>query len=358
MGKKGTKPSKVAALRVAREAQASLPAKVDAVTAMVDSIETVGDARTVARAATAMKELAKQAGLSLDEQNRASRAKLAAMRRGGAMLADLERGEAGRPPDNAPNAGRIISPYRETLAEAELTRGEASRWMRLAAFGDDEWAEVLGSCTDELTTGYVLRQWRREVKVDKPTENATAEAYDDLDALIATGQKFGTVYADPPWLYGNQGTRGATGDHYPGMAVADIAALPISEMVAPDAHLHLWTTNAFLFDAREVIEAWGFTYKSCFVWVKPQMGMGNYWRVSHEFCLLGVRGSAPFASRSEMSWSEWPRGKHSAKPERMYEAIERVSPGPRVELFARREREGWKSWGNGIESDLFSAKAS
>lgn len=184
------------------------------------------------------------------------------------------------------------------------------------------------------------------------------EIVEDLGVLVAAGAKFGTIYADPPWQYGNQGTRGATGDHYPGMLPEEVADFfPMANLARDDAHLHLWTTNAFLFDAREVMEAWGFEYKSVFVWVKPQMGMGNYWRVSHEFCLLGVRGSASFDVHDEMSWAEWDRGRHSAKPGRMYEKIERVSPGPYLELFARRQREGWVSWGNEIEEDLFFQKA-
>lgn len=173
-----------------------------------------------------------------------------------------------------------------------------------------------------------------------------AQAVERLEELPRGG--FGTIYADPPWLYTNQSTRGSTEDHYPGLSPDAIAAMPVARLAAPDAHLHLWTTNAFLFDARQVMEAWGFEYRSCFVWIKPGVGMGNYWRVSHEFCLLGIRGSAPFGSRSEASWREWPRGRHSAKPEPMYDLIEAVSPGPYLELFARCTRKGWTSWGNEV----------
>jgi N6-adenosine-specific RNA methylase IME4 len=84
------------------------------------------------------------------------------------------------------------------------------------------------------------------------------------------------------------------------------------------------------------------------VWVKPQIGMGNYWRVSHEFLLLGVRGSLPFADKSLRNWLEEPRGRHSAKPERVRDLIHKASPGPRLELFARRAVEGWTCWGNEI----------
>lgn len=174
----------------------------------------------------------------------------------------------------------------------------------------------------------------------------------ELDTLIAAGHKFGTVYADPPWLYGNQGTRAATGNHYGGMTVAEIASLPIAELTADAAHLHLWTTNGFLFEARDIIEAWGFTYKSCFVWAKPKIGIGNYWRVSHEFMLLGVKGTAPFQDRSQRSWIECDRGRHSAKPEQVRHIIEKTSPGPRLELFARMASPGWVAWGNETGTSL------
>lgn len=183
---------------------------------------------------------------------------------------------------------------------------------------------------------------------------------DDLDGLAAdveAGNRapFGTVYADPAWQYGNQGTRGSTGDHYVGMTVDDICALPVARLAAEKSHLHLWTTNAFLFDAQRVMEAWGYTYKSCYVWVKPQIGMGNYWRVSHEFMLLGVRGGLTFAANNLRSWGEFRRGQHSAKPEQIRDLIHVSSPGPRIELFARRAVEGWTCWGNEIAREVFAA---
>lgn len=169
--------------------------------------------------------------------------------------------------------------------------------------------------------------------------------------------RFACIYADPAWKYGNQGTRAATDDHYGTMTVDEICALPVREFAADDAHLHLWTTNAFLFEARRVMEAWGFEYKSCFVWVKPQMGIGNYWRVSHEFMLFGLRGDCPFLARDEKSWRELPRGRHSAKPDRIRQMIEKVSPGPRLEMFARDVIEGWNAWGNQLRRNLYTRRA-
>ena len=170
----------------------------------------------------------------------------------------------------------------------------------------------------------------------------------DLRELIAAGKQFGTIYADPPWPYGNQATRASTDNHYATMSVESICNEPVKQLVSAQGHLHLWTTNAFLWDALDVMEAWGFEYKSCFVWVKPQLGIGNYWRVSHEFLLLGVRGGLTFADRSQRSWFEHPRGRHSQKPEAVREMIQRVSSPDYLELYGRKRVAGWTVYGNEV----------
>lgn len=178
---------------------------------------------------------------------------------------------------------------------------------------------------------------------------------EDLDELVQAGLRFGTVYADPPWSYTNKAARGAADNHYPTLSIDEICAQPVAELVESNAHLHLWTTNAFLRDAFEVIEAWGFQYKSCLLWVKPQLGMGNYWRVSHEFLLLGVRGSSPFTDKTRRSWVLNRRTRHSKKPFVFRELIEQVSSGPYLELFGREEhpRTEWTVYGNQVERKLF-----
>lgn len=169
----------------------------------------------------------------------------------------------------------------------------------------------------------------------------------DLSKLVARGETFGCIYADPPWLYDNQGTRASTGNHYGGMTVSELCEMPIRELAAKDAHLHLWTTNAFLFDCPRIFEAWGFEFRSSFVWVKPQMGIGNYWRNSHEILLTAIRGNAKrFNDHSMMSWLECERGRHSAKPERIRHMLEKASPGPNLELFARSVPDNWTAFGN------------
>lgn len=177
----------------------------------------------------------------------------------------------------------------------------------------------------------------------------------NLGVLVEQGAKFSTVYADPPWPYSNTAARGAAEKHYRTLSLEEIRQQPVEDLLCENAHLHLWTTNAFLREAFEVMQAWGFRYKSCLVWIKPQLGMGNYWRVSHEYLLLGVRGKLPFLDRKCRSWVLARRTAHSRKPFVFRGLVERVSPGPYLELYGREEQPntGWTVFGNQVERRLF-----
>ncbi|MCH7688246.1 MAG: hypothetical protein IH899_16450 [Planctomycetes bacterium] len=163
------------------------------------------------------------------------------------------------------------------------------------------------------------------------------------------------MYADPPWPYENEASRAAAVNHYPTMTIEEIYAEPVSELAEDHAHLHLWTTNAFLREAFDVVEAWGFKFKSCLVWVKSDIGMGNYWRVSHEFLLLGVRGKLTFRDCTLPSWVQAQRTIHGRKPAAVRTLIEKASPGPYLELYGREElpQSAWTVYGNQIEHRLF-----
>lgn len=195
---------------------------------------------------------------------------------------------------------------------------------------------------------------RNAAAIGAPTAGSETCTVSDLHALAGTGAKFGCIYSDPPWLYDNQGTRAATGNHYGGMTIDELCALPVRDLAADDAHLHLWTTNGFIFEAPRIFAAWGFEFRSSLVWVKPQMGIGNYWRNSHEFLLTAIRGDAKrFNDHSLKSWLECDRAAHSAKPEQVRAMLEKASPGPYLEMFGRRAAQGWTVWGNQIERNLF-----
>ncbi len=162
------------------------------------------------------------------------------------------------------------------------------------------------------------------------------------------------IAADPPWLErgGGKIKRGAD-RHYPLMKTPDIIDL-MWDVLAPvmdptGCHLHLWVTNNFLRDGLQVMDALGFRYVTMRTWAKDKIGLGQYWRGQTEQLLFGVMGKLPALNRTESTLigkGLVPRGRHSEKPAIAYEEIERVSPGPRLEMFARGPRPGWTVWGN------------
>ena len=167
-------------------------------------------------------------------------------------------------------------------------------------------------------------------------------------------KRYRTIYADPPWRYQRAGRRGAAEKHYRTMALEAICALPVADLAEPrGCHLHLWTTSLKLPEAFRVLDAWGFRYCSSLIWHKTgRIGMGTYWRIDHEILLLGVRGSLPFARHDIRSVIALPRGRHSEKPEGVRILVEAVSPGPRLELFARKHTPGWDVWGDEVEGGI------
>lgn len=166
--------------------------------------------------------------------------------------------------------------------------------------------------------------------------------------------EFATIVADPPWQSMHQRStyhRGKPERHYPTMPVDDICALAIP--AAPNAHLWLWGINRSLDDAYRVVRAWDFTPMSILTWCKSGPGMGYYMRSNTEHCIFATRGTPMVPEHKPLStWFQWPRGRHSEKPEEFYRLVEVVSPAPRVELFARRRRDGWSAWGNEVFSDV------
>jgi N6-adenosine-specific RNA methylase IME4 len=139
------------------------------------------------------------------------------------------------------------------------------------------------------------------------------------------------------------------------MSMESLKALPVDKLAANQAHLHLWTTNSFMKEAHELMEAWGFDYKSMFTWVKFQIGTGYYWRGATEHLLLGVKGGQRFLHRGMRNWMLLDREHHSKKPEVIRRLIEQVSPGPYLELFGRRVTDNWVVFGNQVQQSLTKA---
>ena len=188
---------------------------------------------------------------------------------------------------------------------------------------------------------------------------------------------FRTVVADPPWPYATPGkgplqsskghrpnsydysrngpTAGSSAhSRYELMTLDEIKNLPVEKHVEHDAHLYLWTTNAFVVQAHEVCTAWGFRPITLLTWVKvkpgtaePSMKTGYYFRGATEHIVFAVRGSLRLrAERGVSTAFVHPRTKHSVKPDAFFKLVEECSPGPYLEMFARRARAGWSLFGN------------
>lgn len=177
--------------------------------------------------------------------------------------------------------------------------------------------------------------------------------------------KYRCLVADPPWTLSMTGRRvrqkggGAEALPYPTMSLDDIKALPVQQFADTGAHLWLWTTNEYLRAGFEVMEAWGFKYLAPIHWIKPS-GIGNWFVHRTQTVLFGYKERClfPLARYKPNVIQTGDPAAHSAKPEATYAYIESISPGPRLELFARPwtpmwpKRAGWDVWGNEVECDV------
>lgn len=184
--------------------------------------------------------------------------------------------------------------------------------------------------------------------------------------LIEYEDNYKCIVADPPWPYHSIGPLGTGGRGkgfvrtQPGVSsVSRYGSMTMDELkrlyppTGPNAHLYLWTTNAFMVQAHELALAWGFTPKTICTWGKvtpdkrASMKTGNYFRGATEHCIFAVKGRLPFPTKPAVPtlWL-WPRLPHSVKPDAFYKMVEQLTPGPRLELFARTKRDGWDGWGN------------
>ncbi len=182
---------------------------------------------------------------------------------------------------------------------------------------------------------------------------------------FAGEERFRTIYADPPWRFMNRTGKMAP-EHkrlsrYATMTLDDIYEMPVATIAAEQSHLYLWCPNALLAEGLETMKRWGFTYKSNIVWFKQRKdggpdgrGVGFYFRNVTELLLFGIRGKnnrtlKPGRTQTNIIGTR-KRG-HSRKPDEMWGLVERCSPGPRLEMFARYYRCGWSQWGDEVEME-------
>jgi len=235
-------------------------------------------------------------------------------------------------------------------AAADVATLSAQEQREIVARGE---REILRAAQD-------IRARKAEIRRAERIERLAATC--NQSAPFPSDRRYAVLYADPPWhfeVYNEEsGIERAAGNHYPTMSLEDICALPVLSLATPAAALFMWTTVPHLRESFQVLDAWGFEYKTNIVWVKDKIGLGYFVRNQHELLLIATRGDmpTPLSANRPSSVITAPRREHSRKPDEAYALIERMYPElPRIELFARQTRPGWARWGNEVETGFTSA---
>ena len=317
-----------------------------------DALRALAEAHTperlidLANTAETLRRYAQRARLGMAAQNKCAELRLRAERKLGDFLTQTPRLGKGRPSKNVEQKNILPS-----LSDLGIDRGLSHRVQRISAIPTAEFEAYLRRARQpgwEITTRQLLYLCDRRQAGARNRQRIVGGQVSDLIEFAQAGNRMGTILIDPPWPTVNAALP------YLSITPDELQSLPIPDLAAERCHLHMWATaNNFLFDAKDVIESWGFRIVGNFVWAKTQLGRGNYWRQSHEILLTAVRSEDDrFDDMSMRSWIAAPRGRHSKKPDAIREMIERASPGPRLEIFARTQVPNWYSWGHEIAEPL------
>ena len=226
----------------------------------------------------------------------------------------------------------ILPEVQDAIKAADLPKTDA---LKIARLGRDEQMKV----AERLNEG-------AKSYIDAKRLNKREE----IHGTPELAGKYRVIYADPPWSYGDKLTinYGAAENHYPLMTISELCDMPVKDIADENAILFLWVTSPLLEESFTVINAWGFKYKASFVWDKVKHNMGHYNSVRHEFLLIATKGSCqPENQKLFDSVVSEERTEHSAKPDTFRNIIETLYPSAsKVELFARKQSDGWSAWGN------------
>lgn len=253
-------------------------------------------------------------------------------------------------------AVNFSKPKSAVARDAGFTQNQISHFQQLAAHPEIvAKAKAEARENDDIVSRSLvlnmIKEQKREEREAKREEarQENAEKIETLATPLDAVGLFQTVVIDPPWDWGDEGDGNQFGrarPDYHTMSIDEIAALPVAKIADENCHLYLWVTNRSLPKAFGLLDAWGFRYITCLTWVKPSIGMGNYFRGDTEQVLFGVKGSQMLKRRDVGTHFEAPRGeRHSAKPDKFYELVESCSYAPYIDIFGRKGRLGWAVWG-------------
>jgi N6-adenosine-specific RNA methylase IME4 len=302
---------------------------------MLAQADTIQKAKELKSLALTAADWAKRKGMGEAAIQHCRSYALEAERKMGEMLVATERAKAGRPAKLVTAGDQFSEP---TLSDLGLTKRESAEAQRLAAAPGEDFEAVIAG---KMTRGDLRRKEKR-----RQHEAKVIAAGKGRREIVAG--PFDLILADPPWRYEHcEANNREIENQYPTMTLEEICADKPDG--ANDSILFLWATAPKLDEALLVMREWGYSYRSCAVWDKEVIGMGYWWRIQHELLLVGIRGNPGATPESERVSSIFKsrRGRHSQKPQIIYEWIERSFPTlKKQERYARTVRAGWASHGN------------
>lgn len=252
---------------------------------------------------------------------------------------------------SASNSGVTgTSTKEQAIKELGFDKMQVSRFQTLAANKDlVEEVKQAAKDADDLPTRTAVLQL---AKIRDRQQDIQRQKHEiELGAMPSLTGKFSVVSVDPPWPYGREydpnGSRAA--NPYPEMTIEEIAAIDLP--LEKDSVIFLWTTHAFLPDSFKLLEAWGAEYKATMVWNKKKIGMGAWFRMQCEFCLVGIKGKPYWHNTRWPEIIEEARREHSRKPDAFFDLVASITAGRKLEYFSREKRDGWENYGN--EPDKF-----
>jgi len=219
--------------------------------------------------------------------------------------------------------------------------GVSGRYIDIA----EEVLSIRPEMEEKIMSGEIkLKQVYREIKLEEQKR--------EIEKLKEVTGEYDVIVIDPPWKYyegekyDNENYMGRVVAPYPTMTIPEIRNIKLP--TADNCVLWLWTTHKFIWDAKEILDNWGFEYKAILVWDKEKLGIGKTLRMQCEFCLVGIKGKPYWNLKNQRDIISEARTTHSTKPETFYKLVESITTGRKLDYFARKQREGWDVYGNDV----------
>lgn len=240
---------------------------------------------------------------------------------------------------------KAVNTQQEIAKAAGVSHDTIAKVEKIEAQATPEIKAALKSGDISINAAYnKVQQAKRKADIQQQVDDLEQQVIEQPEGL------FDVIVIDPPWKYGTQLLAEAyrVANPYPEMSQDEIKAIDLP--AADNCVIFLWTTHKFIWDAKELLDHWGFNYRSMLVWNKEQLGTGNLIRMQCEFCLIGLKGKPIFKDVHDIrDIIEEPRREHSRKPEKFYQLVEKLCAGRKLDYFSRTKREGWAVYGNDTE---------